>query len=160
MAALQVIAGSFLQLPQKLSPWALDVFCLCTKSLKSSGAGEPSYRIASVQTAVAVAQACRQARSQMQQQQGLESSSPLLYPGAMEDRALQESLRLIKQAVTDKYPEVREAAAHFCAALAPLLVLPIGLRINSRRQSTWKKQSNSHFEISLMSVMLLSFIHI
>ena len=124
MAALQVIAGLFLQLPQKLSPWALDVLSLCTKSLKSSGSGGPSYRVASVQMATAVAVACREARIDQQQQQNLQPSSPLVLAGAMEDRALQESLKLLKQATIDKYPEVREAAAQFCAALAPLLVLP------------------------------------
>lgn len=124
MAALQVIAGLFIKLPQKLSPWALDVLSLCSKSLKSSGNGEPSYRVASLQMAVAVAVACREARIDQQQQQDLQSSSPLVLAGAMEDRALQESVKLLKQAITDKYPEVREAAAQFCAALAPLLILP------------------------------------
>lgn len=124
MAALQVVAGLFNQLPQKLSPWALDVLSLCTKSLKSSGNGEPSYRLASIQMAAAVAVACREARIDQQQQQDLQSSSPPILAGAMEDRALQESLKVLKQAITDKYPEVREAAAHFCAALAPLLILP------------------------------------
>jgi hypothetical protein len=124
MAALQVIAGLFLELPQKLSPWALDVLSLCTKSLKSSGNGEPSYRLAAVEMAAAVAIACREARLELQQQQDVQSS-PLVLAGAVEDRALQESLKILKQATTDKYPEVRQGAAHFCAALAPLLVLPI-----------------------------------
>jgi hypothetical protein len=126
MAALQVIAGLFLELPQKLSPWALDVLSLATKSLKSSGNGEPSYRLAAVQMAVAVAVACREARLEQHQKdvQSPASLSNSVLAGAMEDRALLESLKFLKQATLDKYPEVRQGAAQFCAALAPLLVLP------------------------------------
>jgi len=119
MAALQVIAGLFSQLPQKLSPWALDVLHLCLKSLKSSGNGEPSYRLTAVRTATAAATACFEARLEQQQ---LDRSTTMILPGAIEDRAIQESLKLLKQATADKFPEVRQAAARFCATMSPMFV--------------------------------------
>lgn len=121
MAGLQVICGLFENLAMKLSPWAWDVLHLCSKSLKSSGNGEPSYRIAACRTATAVAVACRTARRTAQQNSSGTTTS-FLVAGAMEDRALVEALKLLKQATTDKFPEVRFEAAQFCAALAPLLV--------------------------------------
>jgi len=119
IAALQVIGGLFLELPHKLSPWALDVLQLCHKSLKSSGNGEPSYRVESIQTATAVATACYQARLE---QQELDESTTMILPGAVEDRALQESLKLLNKACADKYPEVRQAAARFCLKMGMMFV--------------------------------------
>eukprot|EP00546_Thalassionema_frauenfeldii_P015592 CAMPEP_0178909046 /NCGR_PEP_ID=MMETSP0786-20121207/8271_1 /TAXON_ID=186022 /ORGANISM="Thalassionema frauenfeldii, Strain CCMP 1798" /LENGTH=2043 /DNA_ID=CAMNT_0020581037 /DNA_START=387 /DNA_END=6518 /DNA_ORIENTATION=+ len=119
IAALQVIAGLFLELPQKLSAWALDVLQLCHKSLKSSGTGEPSYRAESIRTATAVAKACYKARLE---QQELDESTTTILPGAVEDRALQESLKLLSKACADKYPEIRQTAACFCSTMAPMFV--------------------------------------
>ena len=119
MAALQVIGGLFQELPTKLSAWALDVLQLCQRSLKSSGNGEPSYRIAAARTACQVAMACRDAYLARPAQQ---QESPLVMRGALEDRAIVEAYKLLKQATTDKFPEVRQSAANFAGILAPMLI--------------------------------------
>ena len=60
-AALDVIAGLFNDDPlaPKLAGWAHDALQLCTRSLRSSGSGEPSFRVSAMKMACAVAKACR-----------------------------------------------------------------------------------------------------
>jgi hypothetical protein len=121
IAALQVIAG-LLEVPKlsaQLASWALDIITLSQRALRSSGNGEPTYRIASIQTAVSVAIACRQASLMTRPLQG---NRRLLLKGAMEDKAIIEVIKLIKLATVDKLPEVRSAAATLGAMLAPVLI--------------------------------------
>lgn len=121
IAAMQVIAG-LLEVPKlsaQLASWALDIITLTQKALRSSGNGEPTYRIASIQTAVSVAIACRQASLQTRPLQG---NRRLLLKGAMEDKAIVEVVKLLKLASVDKFPEVRSAAAALGAMLAPMLI--------------------------------------
>ena len=122
IAALQVIGGLFVneKLTSKLAPWALDVLQLCHRSLKSSGNGEPTYRITSVQTACCVAISCRQASLATRPLQG---SKCLIIRGAMEDGAITEATKLLRHATLDKFPEVRNAAANFASIVAPMLFL-------------------------------------
>ena len=119
IAALQVIGGLFCnaKLESKLAPWALDILQLCHRSLRSSGNGEPSFRITSVQTACCVAIACRQASLASRRPEG-----SLIIHGAMEDRAIAETTRLLRLATTDKFPEVRDAAANLGSLMAPMLL--------------------------------------
>lgn len=121
IAALQVIGGLFSndRLVTKLAPWALDVLQLCHRSLRSSGNGEPTFRITAVQTACCVATACRQASLKSRPLQG---SHSLVIHGAMEDRAIVEVVRLVRHAAADKFPEVRSAAANLGAIMAPMLL--------------------------------------
>jgi len=121
IAALQVIGGLFSndKLTTKLAPWALDVLQLCHRSLRSSGNGEPAFRIAAVQTACCVASACRQASLKSRPLYGRRS---LVIYGAMEDKAIVETTRLLRQAAADKFPEVRNAAANLAAIMAPMLL--------------------------------------
>ena len=121
ITALQVIGGLFTndKLITKLAPWALDIMQLCHRSLRSSGNGEPTFRITAVQTACCVATACRQASLKSRP---LAASRSLAIAGAMEDRAIVETTRLLRHAVTDKFSEVRGAAANLCAIMAPMLL--------------------------------------
>lgn len=119
IAALEVIAGIMKneKLAKQLSNWAVDVIQLCQRALKSSGNGEPTYRIASIQTACAAAIASRS--SFLSTRPG---SNPLVLKGALEDKTIIEMVRLLKIAVADKYPEVRSGAAKLTCLLAPLVV--------------------------------------
>lgn len=123
IAALDVVAAilpAHDSLVLQTAPWALDVLQVCLKALKSAGNGEATYRQAAVQTAIAVAVASRRAQV-LRQLQANEQDSGIVLPGAMEDKALAEAIKLLKQATQDKVPEVRCAAASFAAHLAPLL---------------------------------------
>lgn len=121
IAALQVIGGLFSndRLTTKLAPWALDILQLCHRSLRSSGHGEPTFRITAMQTACYVATACRQASLKSKP---LSGSHLLVIYGAMEDRAIVETTRMLRHAAADKFSEVRMAAATLTAIMAPMLL--------------------------------------
>lgn len=114
LAALQCVAALLRQpgLASRLAPWALEVFQAALKAVKSTGNGEPTYRLAAVEMSVAAAVASRVACLKSKPE-----SAALT--GAVEEKALQEAIKLVKVAVTDKYPEVRRATAEFVAAMAP-----------------------------------------
>lgn len=144
IAALHVISSLLQQdaLAPSLAPWSLDVLQLTLRALKSAGNGEPTYRHAAVQAACATAEASRWAywkmHSQNHSSQSLSSSSisspgsttavppfsrsALVMQGAWEDRAIHEAIKVVKQAATDKFPEVRSAAAQLVSVMAPLLI--------------------------------------
>eukprot|EP00934_Nitzschia_sp_Nitz4_P002708 Nitzschia sp. Nitz4//scaffold42_size132992//119267//129070//NITZ4_003422-RA/size132992-processed-gene-0.49-mRNA-1//-1//CDS//3329551787//2698//frame0 len=119
IAALEVICALMKEesLCKQLSSWALDVIQLCQKALKSSGNGEPSYRIAAVQTAIAAAISSREAFASTRP-----GVHPLVLKGALEDKAILEMVKLLKTAGTDKFPEVRAAATTLATVLAPLVL--------------------------------------
>lgn len=104
------------------APWALDMLQVCLKALKSAGNGEATYRQSAGRMAIAVAIASRRAQLLRLEQQGDGTGTPLVLPGAMEDKALLEATKILKQATQDKLPEVRLCAAQFAAHLAPLLI--------------------------------------
>ena len=116
VAALQVVRALFSQLPARMAPWSLDVLQVCQKALKSAGNGEPSYRVAAMEAAIATATACREAHLAKTQENAL----PLVLAGAYEEKALLEIARILKLAASDKFPEVRRGAAVLCAVAAPL----------------------------------------
>lgn len=126
-------SSSSLSLVSQLAPWSLDVLQVCLKALRSAGNGEPTYRLSALSAAQATARASRQAyanthpnhhasHSSNRNTAGASSSVLLLMPGAYEEKAVVEALKIVKQAATDKFPEVRTAAAHFAAQLAPLVI--------------------------------------
>jgi hypothetical protein len=117
VAALQAVRALFAHLPARMAPWALDVLQVCQKALRSAGNGEPSYRAAAMEAASATAVACRQAL--LQRTTG-PPPYPLVLAGAMEEKALQEIGRILKQATSDKFPEVRRGAALLASVAAPL----------------------------------------
>ena len=121
IAALEVLAGLFEdpKLSPQLASWALDIINLSQRALRSSGNGEPTYRIASVRAACSAAIACRQASLKIRP---VEGSARLVLKGAMEDKAIVEVVKLIKLAVTDKFPEVRSSAATLASLLAPIVI--------------------------------------
>lgn len=144
IAALEVISGLFaddhghlcleienktskrISLAQQLSPWSLDILSVCLRALRSAGNGEPSYRVSAVRAACATAIACRQAHLEKLERFKSDETSdvPTFWlKGAMEDKAIHESIKMINQAITDKFPEVRRAAATLASLLAPMLVL-------------------------------------
>jgi hypothetical protein len=122
IAALDVVGALFVnsKLIQRLAPWALDVLQVCHKALKSSGNGEPTYRISATRTACCVAVACRQSSLITRP---LEGKACFFLRGAVEDKAILEAVKLLKQATTDKFPEVRSTAASFAATIAPMIVI-------------------------------------
>ncbi|CAB9529633.1 expressed unknown protein (Partial), partial [Seminavis robusta] len=138
IAALDAIAGLFEDetLASKISGWAHDVLQLCLRALRSSGNGEPSFRISAMKMGCTVAKACRVAQLKLKPVDG-PSQRALLLPGGMEGPAVVEAIKVLKQASNDKFPEVRSACATFAALMAPMLVLPPKImRPNSRDQES------------------------
>lgn len=121
VAALEVI-GALMEderLSKTLASWSLDVIVLSQRALRSSGNGEPTYRIAAVRTACSAAIASRLAFMNVRPMEG---SARLVLKGALEDKAIFEMVKLLRIAVTDKFPEVRSAAATLSSLLAPLVI--------------------------------------
>lgn len=123
VAALQVISGVLEdpKLATQLASWAYDIIQLCQRALKSSGNGEPTYRIAAVQTACSVVIASRLAFLKTRSiDQG--SSGQLLLKGALEDKAIFEMVKLLKLGLQDKFPEVRSETARLASLMAPMVI--------------------------------------
>lgn len=122
VAALQVVAALLEEeeLAVQLAPWSLEILQLCIRALRSIGNGEPAYRVAAVQTACGAAVASRHAWLRIRLIAG---KAVLVLPGAIEDKAIQEAIKVLRQAVTDKFPEVRSSAATLAGILAPMLVI-------------------------------------
>ena len=117
----------FLTLATKLAPWSLDILQICLKALRSAGNGEPTFREAAIRTAGATAVACRNVarNSRHTRRDGgshTSTTEDFCLPGAMEDRAMVESIKILKQAATDKFPEIRSGAATLAITLAPILI--------------------------------------
>jgi hypothetical protein len=111
-------------LSSALAPWSLDVLQVCLKALRSAGTGEPTLRRAAIDAARATATACRaHAASKLED---TNADSVFVYPGAMEDKAIVEAIKVLKQGATDKFPEIRHGAANMASTLAPLLVVSHG----------------------------------
>ncbi len=119
IAALEVISGIIKdeRLAKQMSNWGLDIVQLCQRALKSFGSGEPTYRIAGIETACAAAISSR--ISFLATRPGI---NPLLLKGALEDKVIVEMVRLLKTAVADKYPEIRQQATCLASILAPLAI--------------------------------------
>ena len=117
IAALEAISGIIKdeKLARQMSNWGLDIVQLCQRALKSFGSGEPTYRIAGMETACAAAISSR--NSFLATRPGI---NPLLLNGALEDKVIVEMVRLLKTAVADKYPEIRQRATNLASILAPL----------------------------------------
>lgn len=112
-----------LVLTAQLAPWTLDVLQVCLKALRSAGNGEPTFRMAAIRAAGATAVACRNAAWRNRRSEAVTTKADLLLlPGAMEDKAIAESIKVLKQAATDKFPEVRSLAATLAALLAPVVI--------------------------------------
>jgi hypothetical protein len=126
--ALSSVPSRNFTLAVKLAPWSLDILQVCLKALRSAGNGEPTFREAAIHAACATATACRNAALKNRQSRsestntGEDEKDALVLLGAMEDKAIAESMKVLKQAVTDKFPEIRSAAATFAIILAPILI--------------------------------------
>lgn len=121
IAALEVISGLLedKKLSSQLASWAFDVAHLSQRALKSSGNGEPTYRIAAVRAACSVVVA---SRTSFMKTRDISGSGEFVLKGALEDKALFEMVKVLKIAVQDKYPEVRSAAARLACLLGPLAI--------------------------------------
>jgi hypothetical protein len=133
LAALDVISKLFEALPDLLAPWSVEVLQLVLKALKSAGHGEPAYRESAVRAACATAVGCRESqlnRMRRSLQYGNNNNSDdvtnlrrtVLLKGGMDDKAVLEAVKVLKQAVTDRCDSVRALAAHLASLLAPLLI--------------------------------------
>ena len=124
--ALESLTSRQFTLATKLAPWSLDILQVCLKALRSAGNGEPTFREAAIRTACATATACRNTavknRHSRSDGSNANRQEDFCLPGAMEDKAIAESIKILKQAVTDKFPEVRSGAATFAIILAPILI--------------------------------------
>jgi hypothetical protein len=115
-------------LAKTLAPWSLETLQTCLRALRSAGNGEPTYRVAAVRTACATVVACRNAflptrmGSSLIDSDTATATDRLVLPGAMEDKAVLEAVKVCKQAVLDKFPEVRAHAGILASLLTPLLV--------------------------------------
>ena len=121
IAALEVLSGVLedSELSSQLASWAFDVTQLCQRALKSSGNGEPTYRIAAIRTACSVVVASRTAFLATRDIWG---SAQFFLKGALEDKCIFEMVKLLKTAVQDKFPEVRSAAARLACLLGPVAI--------------------------------------
>eukprot|EP00980_Cylindrotheca_fusiformis_P023611 scaffold10671_cov131-Cylindrotheca_fusiformis.AAC.9 len=121
VAALEAIEGIMKdpKLSVQLASWAFDVTHLCQRALKSSGNGEPTFRIAAVRTACSVVIASRDA---FMKTRPVEGTARLVLKGALDDKAIFEMVKLLKTAVNDKFVEVRTSAARLASLLAPLVI--------------------------------------
>jgi hypothetical protein len=121
VAALEVVGGLLEdpKLSSQLASWAYDIIQLCQRALKSSGNGEPTYRIVAVETACSAAVASRMA---FLKTRAVEGSSQFVLKGALEEKAIFEMIKLLKIALQDKLPEVRSSAARLASLLAPLVI--------------------------------------
>lgn len=134
VAALQVIGKlmDHTKLQSTLIPWANEVLPVCLRSIKSSGQYHPTLRVMALHTAQATVGGARRLgmqRMKMAQEIGggdEKNSVFLLTTTTLEEKALQECIRIIKQASQDKFPEVRVAAATLGGMLAPMLVITSG----------------------------------
>ena len=153
IAALQVISGLFEEpkLSKQLASWAFDVVQLCQRALKSSGAGEPTYRIAAVETACSAAVASRLAFLKARSID-VDSSAALLLKSALEDRAIIEMVKLLKVGVQDKVPEVRSAAARLACLIAPM-----SIHVNVKSSNSSSDAAAATPTTSLEDVMTLAF---
>lgn len=130
IAALQAMRQLYSQseLVGDLAPWALEVLQQgCLRALKSAGQGEPAYRTEAVRLACAIAAACRESHLQRKRRSAALSSSfsveeSWALPGAMDDPALLEAIKVVKQGSADPVPHVRRAASELASILAPLAV--------------------------------------
>ena len=121
IAALEVLSGVLEEpkLSPQLASWAFDVTQLCQRALKSSGSGEPTYRIAAVRAACSVVVASRTAFLKTRDIWG---SGQFVLKGALEDKSIFDMVKLLKIAVQDKFPEVRSEAARLACLLGPLAI--------------------------------------
>lgn len=121
IAALEAIEGIMKdpKLSVQLASWAFDVTHLCQRALKSSGNGEPTYRIAAARTACSVVIASRNA---FMKTRPVEGDARLVLKGALDDKAILEMVKLLKTAINDKFVEVRIGAARLTSLLAPLVI--------------------------------------
>lgn len=149
VAALEVIEGIMKdpKLSVQLASWAFDVTHLCQRALKSSGNGEPTYRIAAVRTACSVVIASRNA---FMKTRPVEGGARLVLKGALDDKAILEMVKLLKTAINDKFVEVRTSAAQLAALLAPLV---IHIAVKSQRTP----DAAASPTVSLEDIMTLAF---
>ncbi len=104
-----------------MRPLLTEIVTLCHNGLKSSGTGDVVHRLHSVQCALSVVMAWRDSSSPIIIKK---SATPLVFisPNTIDDRVLQECVRLAKKGADDKYPEVRKAAAEFVSVLSSVLI--------------------------------------
>ena len=154
VAALEAMAGLFEdpKLSPQLASWGMDVIQLSQRALRSSGNGEPTYRVASIHAACAVAVACRQSSMKLRP---VEGSACLVLKGAMEDKAILEVVKLLRLAAMDKFPEVRSAAASLAGLLAPVLI-----HTSIKKPHSSNEGAASSPTMSLEDVMTISFKNI
>jgi len=150
IAALEVISGVLEdpKLSTQLASWAFDVVKLCQRALKSSGNGEPTYRIAAIQAVSSVVVASRTAYMKTR---SISESAQFMLKGALEDKAIFEMVKLLKIAVQDKFPEVRSEAARLACLLGPLAI-----NVNVRSPISPEAQAISP-TICLEEIMTLAF---
>jgi hypothetical protein len=130
LAAMDVIEriGSTLEgdTAKRLALHAMEVLQCCHRGLLSGGAGEPGHRAACMRAACGWMVGCRRAWSSSNNGGGTGGDS-FTAPGALEERAAIEAIKLVKRAASDKYPEVRMGAAVFGGLVAPMLVRNVAM---------------------------------
>ena len=103
------------EMAKRSAPYALEILQCCHRGLLSGGTGEPGHRAQCVKVASGLMIGCRRASKNG-------NDETYILPGALEEQAVVEAIKLMKRAVSDKYPEVRMAAATFAGLVAPMLI--------------------------------------
>ncbi|KAL7509674.1 hypothetical protein ACHAXN_006645 [Cyclotella atomus] len=103
------------EMAKRSAPYAWEILQCCHRGLMSGGTGEPGHRAQCVKVACGLMIACRRASKSGDEE-------TFMVPGALEEKAAVEAIKFMKRAVSDKYPEVRMAAAVFTGLAAPMLI--------------------------------------
>ena len=115
LEVIQKVCTLNTEMAKRTAPYAWEILQCCHRGLMSGGTGEPGHRAQCVKMACGLMIACRRASKN-----GDEDT--FVVPGALEERAAVEAIKFVKRAVSDKYPEVRMAAAVFTGLMAPMLI--------------------------------------
>lgn len=115
LEVIQRICTLNTEMAKRSTPYAGEILQCCHRGLMSGGTGEPGHRAQCVRMACGLMIGCRRASKSG-------GDETFVVSGALEERAAVEAIKFLKRAASDKYPEVRMAAATFAGLTAPLLV--------------------------------------
>ena len=148
VAAFGIIASIFQEKilgARYIRPLLAEIITLCLNGLKSSGAGDVVHRRHAVNCAMSAVLAWRDAPSPIIKRDA--KIMTFVCANTIEDRVLNECVRLLKKGSDDKYPEVRCAAAEFASVLSSVL-------ITEEPRSTEKKFNVMAYMDEVMAVSL------
>jgi hypothetical protein len=122
LEVIQRICTLNIEMAKRSAPYAWEILQCCHRGLMSGGVGEPAHRAQCVKVGCGLLIGCRRASKAGEEE-------TFMVPGALEERAALEAIKFMKRATSDKYPEVRMAAAIFAGLLAPMLIRNVSMAV-------------------------------